>query len=168
MKTSKLQHLIRIVSAIWPTWAFCGALCAIGALIFPGYALTALAAFIAFGVGASVVYCVLEFYRDQMRNWPWLASGVVFAGLVWLLAPHQLGVLAWSLSKLGLGAYLGYWIDRSVFYYARPGTFYEMSRQLVDAGDKRGGRIMRRDAGVASLRRVGIMAAAILALGLGV
>ncbi|TGG92565.1 hypothetical protein E4656_13675 [Natronospirillum operosum] len=103
-----------------------------------------------------------------MRAWPWLLSGVVFAGIVAWLAPHQIGVLVWSLSKLGLGAYLGYWIDRSVFHYARPGMLFDIANSLARQDQTQGAQAMRHQASLATLRRVGIMAAAILALGLGV
>lgn len=107
-------------------------------------------------------------HADQVRAWPWLVSGAVFTAVVTFIAPHQLGVLAWSLSKLGLGAYLGYWIDRTVFYYARPGTLFENANLLAHDGQIEGAQKMRHQASLAALRRVGIMAATILALGLGV
>lgn len=89
-------------------------------------------------------------FTDKLRAWPWLALALIITVLVGVIAPHQLGVLAWSLSKLAFGAYLGYWIDRSIFHYARPGDLSEFERH------------------VASLRRAVIIGAAILALGLGV
>lgn len=87
---------------------------------------------------------------DKLRAWPWLALALIITALVGVIAPHQLGVLAWSLSKLAFGAYLGYWIDRSIFHYARPGDLTEFEQHM------------------AGLRRAVIIAAAILALGLGV
>tara|TARA_Y100001936_G_scaffold232564_1_gene257631 strand:+ start:4376 stop:4600 length:225 start_codon:yes stop_codon:yes gene_type:complete len=72
-----------------------------------------------------------------------------------VIAPYQLGVLVWSLSKLSLGAYLGYWIDRSIFHYARPHQLaIEIDGELIIAA--------------ALVRRALLVAAAILALGLGV
>lgn len=76
------------------------------------------------------------------------------AAIVGWLYPHQLGVLLWSLTKLSFGAYLGYWIDRSIFYYSRPGDMPDDAPSLLTAASM--------------LRRALIMAAAILALGLGV
>lgn len=87
---------------------------------------------------------------DKLRAWPWLALAIAITVVVFVIAPHQLGVLAWSLSKLAFGAYLGYWIDRSIFSYARPGDLPNTSRHM------------------AGLRRAIIIAASILALGLGV
>jgi hypothetical protein len=87
---------------------------------------------------------------DKLRAWPWLVAAVITTAIVALIAPYQIGVLAWSLSKLAIGAYLGYWIDRSIFPYARPGSIANTHRHM------------------AAIRRAIIVAATVLALGLGV
>lgn len=93
--------------------------------------------------------------NDTLRVWPWLLGALLATVVVAFIAPYQLGVLMWSLSKLALGAYLGYWIDRSIFHYARPHTLsIEIDGELVIAASL--------------LRRALLVAAAILALGLGV
>lgn len=81
--------------------------------------------------------------------WTLITLGLTLA--VGLLAPHQLGVTLYKISLVSLAAVLGYWIDRSVFYYARPhqkpaGCSYDE---------------------VASIRRAIVMAAVILAIALG-
>lgn len=96
--------------------------------------------------------------HDTFRAGPWLIAALIMAAIVGFLYPHQLGVLLWSLTKLSLGAYLGYWIDRTIFYYARPGAI-----DWREAGPHTAYLL----AGC-MLRRALIMAAAILALGLGV
>lgn len=96
---------------------------------------------------------------NVFRMMPWLLAALVCTVVVGVIAPHQLGVLAWSLSKLCLGAYLGYWIDRSVFYYARPGDIRVGSVNSLP---------LALVVAVAMLRRALIMTAAIIALGLGV
>lgn len=105
---------------------------------------------------------------DKFRAFPWLLLALFATAAVGHFAPYQLGVLVWSLSKLCLGAYLGYWVDRTIFHYARPHDFYHIASRLDAQGPRNGARHMRQQAGLASLRRVGVMAAAILALGLGV
>lgn len=50
----------------------------------------------------------------------WAYAAIALAVLVALLAPHQLGVSIYKLSLLAAGGVLGYWLDRSIFYYARP------------------------------------------------
>lgn len=93
---------------------------------------------------------------DKLRIGPWLILAIITTIGVGLLYPHQLGVLLWSLTKLCWGAYLGYWIDRSIFPYARPGSF---------TFDGPGGMSA---IALLMLRRAIIIAAAVLALGLGV
>nr|WP_255200387.1 putative holin [Halomonas titanicae] len=93
---------------------------------------------------------------DKLRIGPWLILALITTIGVALLYPHQLGVLLWSLTKLCWGAYLGYWIDRSIFPYARPGDFQCSNGNGLSA------------IALLMLRRAIIIAAAILALGLGV
>lgn len=95
-------------------------------------------------------------FLDKFRAGPWLIFTIVMAAIVGFLYPHQLGVLLWSLTKLSAGAYLGYWIDRTIFYYGRPGDIRhkDLEAALLIIGSM--------------IRRSLIMAAAILALGLGV
>ena len=95
---------------------------------------------------------------DKLRAGGWLVAAIVLAAIVGLLHPHQIGVLLWSLLKLAAGAYLGYWIDRSIFYYARPGE--------VDVSHPNSATAHLLSA--CMVRRALIMAAAIIALGLGV
>lgn len=105
---------------------------------------------------------------DKLRALPWLLLALIATGVVALLAPHQLGVLVWSLSKLAFGAYLGYWIDRTIYPYARPHDLFLMANRLASRDLNNGARHMRHMASLATLRRAAVMAAAILALGLGV
>lgn len=95
---------------------------------------------------------------DRLRLWPWLIGALIATAVIGILAPHQIGILLWSLSKLCFGAYLGYWIDRNIFNYARPGK-----AQFRD-----GNLEAQRIVGMWMLRRALIIAAALLALGLGV
>lgn len=93
---------------------------------------------------------------DKLRIGPWLILALITSIAVGFLYPHQLGVLLWSLTKLCWGAYLGYWIDRSIFFYARPGSFTGSDAHGLSA------------IALLMLRRAIIIAAAVLALGLGV
>ena len=101
---------------------------------------------------------MISHLADKFRAGGWLIAAVVLAALVGFLHPHQLGVLLWSLLKLAAGAYLGYWVDRSIFYYARPGDL-SVNQPNVAAAYM---------IAACMLRRALIMAAAIVALGLGV
>lgn len=95
---------------------------------------------------------------DKLRAGGWLLAALILAALVGWLHPHQIGVLLWSLLKLSAGAYLGYWIDRTIFYYARPGS--------VDVREAK--QHTAYVLAACMVRRALIMAAAIIALGLGV
>lgn len=55
-----------------------------------------------------------------LRGSPLLVLFVVAFVPVLFLAPQKLGLLLWGLCKLGAFGYLGYWVDRWVFPYARP------------------------------------------------
>lgn len=91
---------------------------------------------------------------DKFRAAPWLFVTLVMTTVIGILYPQQVGLLLWSLCKVTAGAYVGYWIDRSIFYYARPGDFLLEASWLIPAA--------------MMLRRALIMSATILALGLGV
>tara|TARA_A100000171_G_scaffold49124_1_gene57638 strand:- start:1261 stop:1590 length:330 start_codon:yes stop_codon:yes gene_type:complete len=97
-------------------------------------------------------------FFDRLRAWPWLLAALICCVVVGFIAPHQLGVLVWSLSKLCLGAYLGYWIDRGIFFYARPGDF------SLTRDDRHTWEIVCW----CMIRRAIVIAASVLALGLGV
>lgn len=109
---------------------------------------------------------------DLLRAWPWLAGAILATTAVAIIAPYQLGVLVWSLSKLSLGAYLGYWIDRSVYPYARPHVAEVEARQpwaeVVGEHNVDAEARWLQAGGLRQLRRAIIIAAAIIALGLGV
>lgn len=47
---------------------------------------------------------------------------VVLMTLVGVMAPQQLPVTLYKFSLLSLSGMLGYWLDRSLFPYARPDT----------------------------------------------
>jgi hypothetical protein len=89
--------------------------------------------------------------KGVMRGFPWLFLALVNIGVVYFLAPQQLGVLAWQLSKVSVGAYMGYWVDRSMFPNARP-------IEMEDGSQTDNAR----------LRRAIMVASFVLAMGLGV
>ncbi len=89
----------------------------------------------------------------------WLLIAVGLAAAVGLLAPHQLPVTLYKLSLVVAAAVVGYWLDRSLFPYARPDDLLAMWSQEP---------LPKFLAfGAAMLRRALIVAAAMLAVGLG-
>lgn len=83
----------------------------------------------------------------------WLVVTVILTVLIALTAPHMFGVTLYKLSLVSLAAVAGYWIDRSLFYYARPDCFLVGGREVVFAA--------------AMLRRALIVAACVLGVSLG-
>lgn len=88
--------------------------------------------------------------NNVLRGWPWLVLALLATLAVFFIAPHQVAVLVWAISKICIGAYIGYWLDRSMFHQARPPEVSEPLRHH------------------ARYRRAIIIAAAILAMGLSV
>lgn len=56
----------------------------------------------------------------KIRMLDWVAIAVALTLAIAFLAPQQLGVTLYKLSLVSLAAAVGYWIDRSLFPYARP------------------------------------------------
>lgn len=50
----------------------------------------------------------------------WFVIVVLLMAAVWIIAPHQLTVSLYKLSLVTLAAVVSYWLDRSIFPYARP------------------------------------------------
>ena len=94
--------------------------------------------------------------RQAPRLWGWLLITLALLACVWAIAPHQLPVSLYKLSLVTLAAVVGYWLDRSLFPYARPDKF---SNCLADSGL----HLM----GMAMLRRAILIGCAMLAMGLG-
>lgn len=93
-------------------------------------------------------------------TWPrlsgWLLITLALLACVWAIAPQQLAVSLYKLSLVTLAAVVGYWVDRSLFPYARPDRFHN---GLADTA----AHLM----GMAMLRRSIIVGCAMLAMGLG-
>jgi len=89
--------------------------------------------------------------RFRMDAWAYVALALCL--VVVAVAPQQIGVTIYKLSLLALGGVLGYWLDRSIFYYARPDDL------MVEPHDSRFCFAMQR--------RALIVAACILGVSLG-
>ena len=74
----------------------------------------------------------------------WWVIALVLSIAVLLLSPGQLPVSLYKLNLIALAAVAGYWIDRSIFPYARPNIDalrliepmpdFEVSKAVVDRG----------------------------------
>lgn len=114
--------------------------------------------------------------RRPPRLSGWFSVALVLALLVWAIAPQQLPVSLYKLSLVTLAGVVGYWLDRSMFPYARPDEFLPDTERAIDvpeAGDQVCTLLVAPDesqlrlAGTAMLRRALIVAATMLAMGLG-
>ena len=114
----------------------------------------------------------------------WLAIAVLLIVAVWAIAPQQLPVTLYKASLVSLAGVVGYWLDRSLFPYARPDELLARWRlrgemdlthdeQAVADGMGDAQLVVGLDAGgaqafaAAMIRRALIVAAAMLAMGLG-
>lgn len=115
----------------------------------------------------------------RLLGWALITLALLVA--VWALAPQQLPVSLYKLSLVTLAAVVGYWLDRSLFPYARPDRFL-CSDMLPDAEPVPRSDLEKELAfadlleetsapsivlGLAMLRRAIIVGSAMLAMGLG-
>lgn len=59
----------------------------------------------------------------KIRMLDWLAVTLLLTLIIYAMAPHQLPVSLYKLSLVAAAAVMGYWLDRSLFPYARPDQF---------------------------------------------
>ncbi|MDT4329794.1 putative holin [Methylomonas sp. MV1] len=108
------------------------------------------------------------------RLFVWAAASVLLLGLMLWLWPHQIGVAVFKVTLVAIAGVVGYYLDRSLFPYARPDGYlahsveYRYSREPVahdaDFVVAEGYHLVFA---LAMLRRALIVAAAMLAVGLG-
>lgn len=123
----------------------------------------------------------LPIHQRVPRLSGWLLITICLMAAIWFVAPQQLPVSLYKLSLVTLAAVVGYWLDRSIFPYARPDSL--MSSSMLD-GDSEPGptlvfgnetvdqelAVVRTESlvfGLAMLRRAVIVGCAMLAMGLG-
>ncbi|WIX31231.1 putative holin [Salinicola sp. JS01] len=94
--------------------------------------------------------------KGATRLWPCLLLAIITTAAVGVVYPQQIGLLIWSLTKIFWAVYLAYWLDRWVFWYARPGDYTCHSAKGLDS------------ISLLMLRRAILMAAIAIAVGLGV
>lgn len=108
----------------------------------------------------------------------WIVTTVLLLALIGALFPQQLSVSLYKLSLVTTAGVLGYWLDRSLFPYARPDSFIiridprEDSCDMDMDGDCKliPWEVIHGDGFVfalSMLRRAVIVGCAMLAMGLG-
>lgn len=58
---------------------------------------------------------------DKLRMAEWLGIAAVLFLVLWFTAPQQIPVFIYKANLVSFFAFLGYWLDRRLFPYARPG-----------------------------------------------
>jgi hypothetical protein len=110
----------------------------------------------------------------KIRMMDWLLIAVALSLLILFFYPQQLAVSLYKLNLIAIGGFGGYWLDRSLFPYARPDRFHPTDdSDEIDTGDE--GLFFDLDCqlqndmlfAVAQIRRAVIVSAFMIAIGLG-
>lgn len=91
-------------------------------------------------------------FVDLFRMWPTVLVALATCAVVYAIAPQQIGILVYTIAKLTMAGYCGYWLDRWIFPVDRP------SAPNADS--------VADDPTAAQYRRAVIVAAALIASGL--
>lgn len=105
----------------------------------------------------------------------WSLLSLFLLVVIALLYPQQLGVLTFKLLLVAMSGVGGYWLDRAMFPYARPGGYLAHTlayRYNPHQGDHEDADYRVNDGyqlvfAAAMLRRAVIVGSAMLAIGLG-
>jgi hypothetical protein len=110
----------------------------------------------------------------KFRMAGWLIFALALSALILALAPNQIPVSLYKINLIAMAGVLGYWLDRSLFPYARPDSFLaaETAQDTsVDAGSLDFDLDVTVQSNVlfaaAQIRRSIIVAASMIAVGLG-
>ena len=106
----------------------------------------------------------------RMADWQLMA--VLLLGAIALISPQQVPVALYKLSLISLAAVVGYWLDRSLFPYARPDSYLKLDWRCVDGRCSRDADFQvasgyQRVFALAMLRRAIIVAAVVIGVALG-
>jgi len=93
----------------------------------------------------------------------WLLVSLVLLAGIALISPQQLPVVLYKIALVTIAAVLAYWLDRTLFPYARPHKFIAAAAQ----SDGECHRLNWQQAAFATLRRALIVLACVLGLTLG-
>lgn len=94
----------------------------------------------------------------QVRMWDWAVASIVSIGLVWWVAPQQLGVILFKCCLVAIAACLAFWVDHSLFKRAQD--------RVEGSGTIGAGRDLYSS--MCLIRRAMIFMACVLGLALGV
>lgn len=113
-----------------------------------------------------------------MKNLPrmtdWLIAAIVLSLCILAFSPQQIPVSLYKINLISIAGVVGYWLDRSLFPYARPDSFMAHDLENMDVAEDAPLQFemeccLQNDLllAAAMLRRSLIVAAAMIAVGLG-
>lgn len=113
----------------------------------------------------------MKLFKCRMVGW--MLIGLLLSVLIFVLAPQQIPVSLYKINLIAMAGVVGYWLDRSLFPYARPDSFLALF--MEDDARIDGGQRFNRDYFVhndllfvaSQIRRAIIVAASMIAVGLG-
>lgn len=98
----------------------------------------------------------------------WIVLALLLLAAISLLSPQQLPVILYKCAQVSIFTVLGYWIDRSLFPYARPHTLMETYAKPIQGDRGFTGAFSSETAYSASMiRRALIIFAVVLAGSIG-
>lgn len=111
------------------------------------------------------------------RMTDWLIVALLLSIVIFALSPQQLPVSLYKLNLIAIAGVVGYWLDRSLFPYARPDSFMasdleilEQTKEVEDVQEQfKLECFLQNNLLVAAsmLRRAFIVGCAMIAVGLG-
>ncbi|MDP1980494.1 putative holin [Undibacterium sp.] len=111
------------------------------------------------------------------RMTDWLVAALLLSVLALAFSPQQLPVSLYKLNLIAIAGVVGYWLDRSLFPYARPDSFMAIDLETIEQTQEvedpplqfKLEKFLQNDLLVAAsmLRRAFIVSAAMIAVGLG-
>jgi hypothetical protein len=105
--------------------------------------------------------------RKLPRLYGWILFSLLLLLLAWWLAPHRIPLTGWKVVLVTGGAVLGYWLDRALFPYARPGDMVDAASHPATNSIKWRKHSLLWNANLAGLRRAIIVFACIIGLTMG-
>lgn len=114
----------------------------------------------------------LKLPRRLPRMAGWLLLAKLLIAAIALVSPQQLPVALYKLALISLAAVVGYWIDRSLFPYARPDGYLSRDWRATEGhteldADHQVAPGYREVFAAALLRRAVIVGAVVIGVALG-
>jgi len=110
--------------------------------------------------------------KQKFRMLDWLLFAIALSVFIFVLSPQQLPVSLYKLNLIAIAGVVGYWLDRSLFPYARPDRYVGTNAEPESADTPLHYSIdtfIENDLLLAAtmIRRAIIVASAMIAVGLG-